>query len=159
MNIQEIIKNAYQESVNKKRFGDKEEELEALQNHVRSCQKIIVPNHNQVKTRAINSVLKRYGLPLAEHLRIHTNSADLTRIPAITNAIMALDTCECDMVIARGRLGVPGSGSLLVIMDNKGRILSAATSSSHVLHGKRLDDAVIEEMTQALERIGFKVVE
>ena len=53
---------------------------------------------------------------------------------------------------------MPGSGSLLVIMDNKGRVLSAATSPSHVLHGKKVEDAVKDEITQALLRIGFSVV-
>ena len=158
MSFHEIIKTAYGESVDGIRRGDKKEELEAIKDYISSSKKIIVPNHNYVKTEAINEVLKKYSLPLAEHLCIHTNAADLTRTPAITKALMALDICDCDLIIARGRLGVPGSGSLLVLMDNKGRILSAATSPSHVLHGKKLENAVRDEMNYALERIGFKVV-
>jgi len=158
MVFEKIIKSAYEESVSGKRRGDKKDELEAIQEYIRSCQKIVVPNHNHVKTEAINDVLKRYNLPLAEHLKVNTNYADLTRIPAIYKAVLALDICDCDLIIARGRLGVPGSGSLLVLMDKKGRILSAATSPSHVLHKKNLKDAVIDEMTIALERIGFKVL-
>ncbi len=116
----------------------------------------MVPNKNTVKTSAINEVLTRFNLPSAEHVFIHTNSADLSRTPAITKAILALDICDCELVIARGRLGVPGSGSLLVIMDKKGRILSAATSPSHILHGKEVQDAVKDEITEALVRIGFR---
>ena len=159
MDFEKTIKNAYDESVDGVRFGDTEAELLSLQKHIRSCKRIVVPNRNTVKTKAINEVLTRFNLPSAEHLCIHTNSADLSRTPAITKALMALDTCDCDLVIARGRLGVPGSGSLLVIMDKKGRILSAATSPSHILHGKEVEDAVRDEITHALLRIGFMVVE
>ncbi|MBM4241933.1 MAG: DUF3236 domain-containing protein [Euryarchaeota archaeon] len=159
MSFEKIIKNAYHESVRGERRGDKEEELSSLQENIRSCRRIVVPNRNQVKTAAINEVLKKFNLPLAEQLRIHTNSADLTRTPALSKALMALDICECDLVIARGRLGVPGSGSMLVLVDGKGRLLSAATSPSHVLHGKKLEEAVKDEITHALERIGFSVVE
>ncbi|BDZ68052.1 DUF3236 domain-containing protein [Methanobacterium ferruginis] len=159
MNIEKTIKNAYQESVRDERFGDTEDELIALRNHIRSCKRIVVPNKNTVKTSAINEVLTEFNLPSADHLCIHTNSADLSRTPAITKALLALDICDCDLVIARGRLGVPGSGSLLVIMDKKGRILSAATSPSHIVHGKEVEEAVKDEITQALLRIGFTVVE
>jgi len=159
MSFEKTIKNAYQESVQDERFGDTDDELIALRNHIRSCKRIVVPNKNTVKTSAINEVLTKFNLPSADHLCIHTNSADLSRTPAITKALLALDICDCDLVIARGRLGVPGSGSLLVIMDKKGRILSAAISPSHVLHGKPVDEAVKDEITQALLRIGFMVVE
>ena len=159
MNFEETVGNAYQESVDDVRFGDTEDELIALRNHIRSCKKIVVPNKNTVKTSAINEVLTRFNLPSANHLCIHTNSADLSRTPAITKALMALDITDCDLVIARGRLGVPGSGSLLVIMDKKGRILTAATSPSHILHGKDVSEAVKDEITEALVRIGFLVVE
>lgn len=159
MSLEEIVKNAYQESIQDERFGDTEDELIALRNHIRSCKKIVVPNKNTVKTSAINEVLKKFNLPDAQHMCIHTNSADLSRTPAITKALLALDICDCDLVIARGRLGVPGSGSLLIIMDKKGRILSAALSPSHILHGKEVEDAVKDEITQALLRIGFSVVE
>ena len=158
-NFDETVRNAYQESVQDERFGDTEDELIALRNHIRSCKRIVVPNKNTLKTSAINEVLTKFNLPSAEHMCIHTNSADLSRTPDITKALLALDICDCDLVIARGRLGVPGSGSLLVIMDKKGRILSAATSPSHILHGKKVQDAVKDEITEALLRIGFSVVE
>lgn len=159
MDFEKTVKNAYHESAEGKRRGDTGEELYSLQKHIRSARKIVVPNRNTVKTKVINEVLTRFNLPSAQHLCLPTNSADLSRTPAINKALMALDTDDCDLVIARGRLGVPGSGSLLVIMDNKGRILSAATSPSHVLHGKTVEEAVRDEITHALLRIGFMVVE
>lgn len=158
MALETIIKIAFEESINGKRQGDKIDELKAIQSYIKSCQKIGVPNHDHVKTTVINPVLESFGLAPAENLQIHTSSADLTRMPAVTKALMALDLYDLEMVIARGRLGVPGSGSLLILMDNKGRILSAATSPPHILHHKNLKDAVRDEMIYALERIGLKVL-
>ena len=109
MSFNEIIQNAYQESIQDERFGDTEDELIALRNHIRSCKKIVVPNKNTIKTSAINEVLTKFNLPSAEHMCIHTNFADLSRTPAITKALLALDICNCDLVIARGRLGCQGS--------------------------------------------------
>ena len=156
MALENFIKTAYKESVDGNRRGDKIDEIEAIQTYIKSSQKIIIPNWNQKKVNVINEVLKEFQITEAEHLEFHTNSADLSRMPAITKAQMALDLCECDLVIARGRLGVPGSGSLMVILDSKGRILTGATSPSHVVHQKDLTEAVKDEITHCLERIGLK---
>ena len=43
-------------------------------------------------------------------------------------------------------------------MDNKGRILTAGTSPSHVVHNKTLEEAVYNEANEALIKIGFKKV-
>jgi hypothetical protein len=138
------------------RRGDKLEEIESIQKYIKSSKKIIVPNWNQTKVSVINEVLNEFNLTEAEHLEFHTNAADLSRMPALTKAQMALDLCDCDLVIARGRLGVPGSGSLMVILDSKGRILTGTTSPSHVVHKKDITEAVKDEITICLERIGFK---
>lgn len=156
MGLENLIKNAYKESIDGNRRGDKLEEIEAIQNYIKSSKRIIIPNWNQTKVNVINEVLAEFKLSEAEHLEFHTNSADLSRMPAITKAQMALDLCECDLVIARGRLGVPGSGSLMVILDSKGRILTGTASPSHVVHKKDLTEAVRYEITNCLERIGFK---
>ncbi|PKL66176.1 MAG: DUF3236 domain-containing protein [Methanobacteriales archaeon HGW-Methanobacteriales-1] len=156
MGLENLIKAAYKESVNGNRRGDKLEEIKSIQDYIKSSKRIIVPNWNQEKVNVINKVLSEFNLSEAEHLEFHTNSADLSRMPAITKAQMALDLCDCDLVIARGRLGVPGSGSLMVILDSKGRILTGATSPSHVVHNKDLTEAVRDEITICLERIGFK---
>jgi hypothetical protein len=156
MELENFIKNAYIESLDGNRRGDKLEELEAIRKYIQSAKKIIIPNWNQVKVNAINEVLKEYNISKAEHFQFHTNSSDLSRIPALFKAQLALDLCECDLVIARGRLGVPGSGSLMVILDFKGRILTGTASPSHLVHGKDLNKAVKDEIIDCLERIGFK---
>jgi hypothetical protein len=89
-------------------------------------------------------------------LKIDTKFADYTKMPALTKALMALEVCKCDLVIARGRLGVPGSGAMLVVVDSKGRLLTASLSLPHILHGMSVEEAVKNELEQALRRIGFK---
>lgn len=155
MKFEDVIRRAFEESINDTRKGDTEEELEYIRNIILSARKIIVPNKNHVKTRVINEVLGQFDLPEAEHLHINTNSADLTRMPVISKALMAIDQCPCDLVIARGRLGVPGSGSMLVVMDSKGRILTGSLSPSHVVHKQSLETAVRSEITYSLKRIGL----
>ncbi len=159
MDFEDLIKEAFEESIENRRMGDKHGEVEAIRRYIRSATRIVVPNKNHVKTEIVNQVLEDFGLPKAEHLQINTNPADLTRIPANSKALMALDQCKCDLVIARGRLGVPGSGSLLVIVDAKGRVLTAAISPPHVVHKKSLEQAVKDEMVQALERIGMERID
>jgi len=156
MKIEDIIKNAGEQSLNGTRRGDTEEEIIFIQDYLKSARKIIIPTGNKEKVKGINHVLLQFGLPEAEQLPINTSAADLNRLPAITKAIMAVDQCKCDVVVARGRLGVPGSGSMLVITDNNGRILTATTSPPHVLHKKDLETVVGEEIEQALNRIRLK---
>ena len=155
MDLEEVIANAYYESVIGIRAGDSASESEMIRRYISEAGSIIIPNKNETKVKVINEVLKEFGLSPAVHLETHTNSCDLSRMPAITKAMMALDISPCDLVIARGRLGVPGSGSMLVIVDRKGRILSAALSPSHTIHAKTVAEAVRDEMQSALERIGF----
>jgi hypothetical protein len=150
-NIDEVVRNAYGE----RRRGDKPEEVEAIREYIRSAEVIVVPTTSKEKVKAINSVLKEFGIAEAKQLDIKTDFADLTRMPAVFKALAALDVCECDLVIARGRLGVPGSGAMLVVVDAKGRILTAALSPPHVIHNKSVEEAVKDEMTHALRRLGF----
>jgi hypothetical protein len=157
MKIEDIIKNASEQSLNGTRRGDTMDEIRFIQDYLKSARKIIIPTGNKGKVKSINHVLRRFGLPKAEQIPINTSAADLYRFPAITKAIMAVDHYECDVVIARGRLGVPGSGSLLVVTDYQGRILTATTSPPHVVHKKDLETVVGEEIEQALKRIGLKM--
>ena len=156
MIFEDLIKIAFEESIRGVRKGDKEEEVEAIQNYLKSAKKIFVPNKNNIKVKVINEVLRDFGLNEARHFYMNTNAADFNRIPAISKAIYALDQLDADLIIARGRLGVPGSGSLLVFIDNKGRILTAGSSPSHVIHQKSLEESVMGEAIQALKRIGLK---
>lgn len=156
MAFEKMIHNAFEQSRNNCRFGDTLEEIKEIQDYIRNAQKIYVPNKNGIKVEVLNHVLKEYGLPEAEILQINTNTADTSRIPALAKAYMALDQSDADLIIARGRLGIPGSGSLLIFIDSKGRILTCGTSPSHLIHQKSLEDAVYNEACEALEKIGFK---
>ena len=157
MLLENSVKNAYDESTNGKRSGDTVAELECIREYILAAREIVVPNRNDLKITAINKVLEEFGLAEAKHLRCDTTSCDMSRMPSITKALMGLDISRCDLVIARGRLGIPGSGSMLVIMDSKGRILTAGLSPSHVIHGKPVEEAVRDECTTALERVGFQL--
>ena len=156
MAFEKMIHNAFEQSRNNCRFGDTLEEIAEIQNYIKNAQKIYVPNKNGIKVEVLNHVLNEYGLPSAKILQINTNTADTSRIPALAKAYMALDQSDADLIIARGRLGIPGSGSLLIFIDNKGRILTCGTSPSHLIHQKSLEDAVHSEACEALEKIGFK---
>lgn len=158
MALEDIIKNAYEESENGTRKGDSLKEVQAIQDYIRNCKKVYVPNKNGIKVNVLNRVLEEYGLQKAKILQIDTNFADVNRCPAIGKAYMALDQSDADLIIARGRLGVPGSGSLLVFMDSKGRILTAGSSASHALHKNSIEDSVYFEAVEALEKIGFERV-
>lgn len=156
MTLEKSIGNAFQESVTGIRKGDTPAELAEIRKYLLASRTIVVPNHNGVKIGVINEVLGEFGLPGAKHLAVPTSSCDVTRMPALTKALMALDISDADLVIARGRLGVPGSGSMLVILDTKGRLLSAALSPAHVIHRKTVGQAVRDEMRIALERVGLR---
>ena len=156
MAFEQMIQNAFEESRNNCRYGDTIEEINEIQDYIRNAKKIYVPNKNGIKVDILNKVLMEYNLPTAEILQINTNTADTSRIPALAKAYMALDQSDAELIIARGRLGIPGSGSLLIFIDNKGRILTAGTSPSHIIHNKSLGQAVYEECCEALEKIGFK---
>ena len=156
MAFEDMIRNAFEESRNDCRFGDTLEEIKEIQEYIKNAEKICIPNKDGIKVEVLNTVLKEYKLPEAQILQINTNTADTSRIPALAKAYMALDQSDADVIIARGRLGIPGSGSLLIFIDNKGRILTAGTSPSHVIHKKTIEEAVYEEACEALEKIGFK---
>jgi len=156
MAFEEIIKSACEESFDDLRKGDKECEVEAIQKYILDATNIIIPNKNGIKLDAVNKALLEFGLSPAECLSINTNMADSSRMPVISKALMAVDQSDADLIIARGRLGLPGSGSLLVFMDFKGRILTVGSSPSHVVHKKPIEKAVYDETVEALERIGFK---
>lgn len=155
MTMEKLIKKAYVESAEGRRQGDKIKEVKEIQKYILNAKNIVVPNKTKEKVKAINEVLEKFGIQKAKHLKFYTDACDLNRTPAISKALMALDIVDCDLVIARGRLGVPGSGSMLVIMDSKGRILSAALSPPHIIHKKSVEKAVKDEMITALKRIGL----
>jgi hypothetical protein len=156
MAFEKMIKNAFEESRNNCRFGDTIEEVTEIQDYIKNAKNICIPNKNGIKVEVLNEVLSEYGLPHAEILQINTNTADTSRIPALAKAYMALDQSEADLIIARGRLGIPGSGSFMVFMDSKSRILTAASSPSHVIHKQSLEETVYKETLEALKKVGFE---
>lgn len=156
MEFSEIIRMAAEESIGGIRRGDKESEVKAIQDYIKNAELIIVPNKNGLKLDSINQALNEFGLNSAICKNINTNFADCSRLPAINKCLMAVDQFEANLFIARGRLGLPGSGSLLIFMDSKGRILTAGSSPSHVIHKNSLGSSVYNETVQALERIGLK---
>ena len=155
MAFEKMIQNAFEESLNDSRFGDTLEEIQEIQNYIKNAKKVYIPNKNGITVEVLNKVLEEYNLPQAEILQLNTNTADTSRIPALAKAYIALDQSDADLIIARGRLGIPGSGSLLIFIDNKGRILTCGTSPSHVIHKKTIEEAVYNEACEALEKIGF----
>lgn len=155
MAFEKMIQNAFEESLNDSRFGDTLEEIQEIQNYIKNAKKVYIPNKNGIKVEVLNKVLEEYNLPQAEILQLNTNTADTSRIPALAKAYIALDQSDADLIIARGRLGIPGSGSLLIFIDNKGRILTCGTSPSHVIHKKTIEETVYNEACEALEKIGF----
>ena len=155
MAFEKMIQNAFEESLNDSRFGDTLEEIQEIKNYIKNAKKVYIPNKNGIKVEVLNKVLEEYNLPQAEILQLNTNTADTSRIPALAKAYIALDQSDADLIIARGRLGIPGSGSLLIFIDNKGRILTCGTSPSHVIHKKTIEEAVYNEACEALEKIGF----
>ena len=148
MAFEKMIKNAFEESENNCRFGDTLEEVREIQDYIKNARKIYIPNKNGIKVKVLNQVLSEYNLNSAEILHINTNTADTNRIPALAKAYMALDQSDADLI--------PGSGSLLIFIDNKGRILTCGTSPSHAIHQKPIEEAVYNEACEALEKIGFE---
>ena len=110
MAFEESIRKASTQSYEGTRKGDTVEEIKEIQNYIRNA-KIVVPNKNGIKVEVINEVLKKFNIPPAEYLHVNTNYADFSRTPAISKAMIAIDQSDADLVIARGRLGIPGSGS------------------------------------------------
>ena len=155
--MEEIIKTAYIESIKDIRRGDKEEELKKIQQKIINAKKIVVATNNQKKFKVIRDIMLRVCNAEIKMLDIDTRFADLTRMPAITKGLIAVDIEKADLYIARGRLGVPGSGSMLVILDDKGRILTASLSPSSVIHREDIGERTRREIIDALSRVGIRV--
>ncbi|AEK20518.1 DUF3236 domain-containing protein [Methanococcus maripaludis] len=157
MNIENTIKSAYEESLNNARFGDKIEEIDTIQSTIKSAKNVTVATSNEKKFKVVSDIISRITDANISMLEIPTNSADLTRMPALNKGLIAVDSSDADLIITRGRLGIPGSGSLLLIMDKKGRILTGSVSPSSIIHKNPIDKTVELELIVALERIGIVV--
>ncbi|MBW9221740.1 DUF3236 family protein [Methanothermococcus sp. SCGC AD-155-C09] len=155
------ILNAYLESYRKTRKGDKKEEVDLIKEYILNAKNIVIATNNLKKFQILKDLLlenvykdnNRSEIKIFK-INIPTEVSDLTRMPVLSKGLMALDTSNADIVIARGRLGIPGSGSMLLIMDNKGRILTGYISPPSVMHKKNIEDSVRDELIGALKRIG-----
>ncbi|WP_292459634.1 FeGP cofactor biosynthesis guanylyltransferase HcgB family protein [Methanothermococcus sp.] len=161
MGIEESIKCAYVESYNGIRKGDKKEEVELIKQMILNAKNIVVATNNPKKFKVVKDILlkilnkeKNKNIVISK-IDIPTEVSDLTRMPALNKGLIAADTSNADIIIARGRFGVPGSGSMLLIMDNKGRILTGSLSPSSIIHKKSIEDTVKSELIDALKRIGI----
>jgi hypothetical protein len=161
MKIEESIKCAYVESYNGTRKGDKKEEVELIKQTILNAKNIVVATNNPKKFKVVRDILleildkeKNKNIVVSK-IDIPTEVSDLTRMPALNKGLIAVDTSNADIVIARGRFGVPGSGSMLLIMDNKGRILTGSLSPSSIIHKESIENTVKNELIDALKRIGI----
>ena len=164
MKIEESIKYAYLESYNGTRKGDKKEEVELIKKTILNAKNIVVATNNPKKFKVVKDILleilgkeKNKNINITK-IGIPTEISDLTRMPALNKGLIAVDTSNADIIIARGRLGVPGSGSMLLIMDGKGRILTGSLSPSSIIHKEGIEDTVKNELINALKRIGIKYI-
>ena len=137
MAFEKSIRKASIQSYEGTRRGDTVEEIEAIQDYIRNA-RIVIPNKNGIKVEVINEVLGKFNIPPAEILKINTNYADFSRMPAVAKAVIAVDQSDADL------------------MDNKSRILTAATSPSHIIHNQPLEETVYKETLEALKKVGFK---
>ncbi len=155
--MEDIIKEAYIESIKNIRKGDKEEEVKKIQEKIKKAKKIIVATNNEKKFKVIKDIMLKVCNAQIKMINIDTKFADLTRMPALYKGLLALDTEKGDIYISRGRLGVPGSGSMLIILDKKGRILTASLSPSSVIHRENIEKRIKKELIEALKRIGISI--
>ncbi|WP_018154521.1 FeGP cofactor biosynthesis guanylyltransferase HcgB family protein [Methanothermococcus thermolithotrophicus] len=157
LDFQESIKTAYLESLNRTRKGDKPEEVELIKKKILESKNIVIATNNPKKFKVVKNIISKIVNADIKMIEISTDVADLTRTPAINKGLIAVDSKDADIVIARGRLGVPGSGSMLVIMDNKGRILTGSLSPSSVIHKEDIEQRIKNELIEALNRVGITV--
>ena len=157
MNIEKTIKSAYEESLNNARFGDKFEEIDAIQSIIKSAKSVVVATRNEKKFKVVFDIISQITDANISMIEIPTNSADLTRIPALSKGLIAVDSSDADIIISRGRLGIPGSGSFLLILDKKGRILTGSVSPSSIIHKNPIEKTVELELLNGIERNGIMV--
>ena len=64
MAFEKMIRNAFEESRDDRRFGDTLDEIKEIQDYMKNAEKICIPNKNGIKVEVLNRVLSEYGLPL-----------------------------------------------------------------------------------------------
>ncbi len=150
-----ILRRAYLESLSGERKGDRAEEVELLSQVAFNSRWGIVTD-NARKFTIIRNTLSLFGIENVEQIVLPTSTFDLLQIPALFKALAGKRVSSCDVFLARGRVGLPGSGALTVAVNREGDIISAVTSPPHPLHGLSLEAALFLDTFRLLQRMGIK---
>ena len=65
MAFEKMIRNAFEQSRDDRRFGDTLEEIREIQDYIKNAERICIPNKNGIKVEVLNRVLSEYELPQA----------------------------------------------------------------------------------------------
>ena len=152
-----ILKRAYLESLSGERKGDRVEEVKLLSQMVLNSRWGVVTD-NIRKFTVIKNTLSLFGIENVEQIVLPTSTFDLLQIPALFKALAGKRISSCDIFLARGRVGLPGSGALTVAVNREGDIISAVTSPPHFLHSLSLEAALFLDTFRLLQRMGIKPI-
>ncbi len=153
----ELFERAFEQSLENKRRGDLPEETAYLAKLVKNS-RIALISGNAEKVEIFKNTLRLFGIEkTAEVILKNSSQFDLCDTPAIAKAIAGKNLYQkADLYLARGRLGLPGSGALTVLINKSGQILSAVTSPPHHLGNYPLETAVFVDTFNLLLRLGLK---
>ena len=149
------FKEAYLQSLSGERKGDRPEEVEYLRRYLKSSKWGVVTD-NPLKFRIFKNTLSLFGIDRVVQLNLPTDAFDLLQVPALGKALAGRSVSDCDLILSRGRLGLPGSGALTVLVNSCGDVVSAVTSPPHVVHRLSLETAVFLDTFRLLKRLGLK---
>ncbi|OMH39957.1 FeGP cofactor biosynthesis guanylyltransferase HcgB family protein [Desulfurobacterium indicum] len=152
-----LFKMAFQESLNGVRKGDKPEETAAIKKSILKGKFGVVTN-NFKKFSVFRNILAMFGIKNVSQIDVNTNCFDFEQIPSLAKALSGRYFKSCDFYIARGRLGLPGSGAFTVIVDVYGNVVSGVSSPSHHLHKFSLETALFFDIFRLLRRLGISPV-
>ena len=57
MAFEKMIRNAFEESRDDRRFGDTLDEIAEIQDYIKNAERIFIPNKNGIKVEVLNRVL------------------------------------------------------------------------------------------------------
>ncbi|WP_456397434.1 FeGP cofactor biosynthesis guanylyltransferase HcgB family protein [Desulfurobacterium sp.] len=152
-----LFKVAFQESLNGVRKGDKPEETAAIRESILKGKFGVVTN-NSKKFSVFKNTLAMFGIKNVVQVDVNTNCFDFDQIPSLAKALSGRYFESCDFYIARGRLGLPGSGAFTVIVDVYGNVASAVSSPPHHIHKFSLETALFFDVFRLLKRLGISPV-
>jgi len=153
-----IFEKAYLISLKGNRKGDLPSETTLLVEKIKKST-IGVVTSNPRKFEIFKRTLSMFGLNKVVPVEIPTDCFDLTDIPALSKALAGRKfrySTGAELFVARGRLGLPGSGALTVLVSTEGEILSAVTSPPHHLGNYPLETALFVDTFNLLLRLGLK---